>query len=293
MSERLRRTPNCLDAETLAALIDGRLEPISRERTQAHLNECADCHEAFVESARLDRELDEHHGQQTSGSLWKRRGVWYGALGAVAAAVVAAVIVRPLSSSPERELDSAIQQLAVAAAKDRLTEGRLSGPFDWAPIPAEMRSPGRVSRQPDVEVQARRLQLLAPTLPIALRSRAMGMALLAQGDLDGAIEQLNIAVTVSDADPRALVDLSAALLERWRQRSDRSDAQNAKNRAEAALAQNPANAEAAFNVALAAEALGLKDEAIKAWVRCASLYPTSKWAAEARARALALTLQKN
>jgi tetratricopeptide (TPR) repeat protein len=290
MTEPLRRSANCLDAETLAALVDGRLEATSRERAQAHLTTCAGCYEAFVEVGQLEQELESvttNRDARSPGSWWKSRAVWYGALGAVAASVIGTIVLRPSGDSPEVRLNIAIHDLAAVTVKSRLTEGRLSGPFDWAPIPSASRATDQ-SLPVDLEVQARRLQVLAPTLPPTQREHALGLALLAQGDIDAAIQHLTLAVTVSDGDPRMLVDLSAALLERWRQKGNRNDAQNAKNRAEAAFAQNPANAEAAFNVALAAESLGLKDEAIKAWTRCAALYPTSKWAAEARARAQAL-----
>ena len=311
MTEPLRRSATCLDAETLAALIDGRLEPIDRDQAQVHLTTCGDCYEAFVEAGQLaekashagaiaavkglprswevlSRWVRRLQGGQATGSPWKRRVVWYGAPAAIAAAVIAVMVVRPFSKSPEAQLDIVINDLAAAATSHRLTEGRLSGPFAWAPIPSVTRASGADSLPVDIEVQARRLQVLAPSLPPAQREHALGIALLAQGDIDGAVMHLTAAVDISDGNPRALVDLSAALLERWRQRGHRADAQNAKNRAEAALSQNPANAEAAFNVALAAESLGLKDEAIKAWSRCASLYPTSKWALEARARTAAL-----
>jgi tetratricopeptide (TPR) repeat protein len=143
---------------------------------------------------------------------------------------------------------------------------------------------------PDVELQARRLQELARTFPRALAAQANGTALLALGDPDGAIQVLQSAADVDD--PRVHIDLSAALLERWRQHGDRNAAEAAKRAAEMVLARDPSNAQAVFNLALAAEALGQRDEAIKAWSRYASLDPSSKWAAEARARAKTLAETK-
>ncbi len=44
---------SCLDHETLAAFIDGRLREDSRRSVVDHLAQCEDCYELMVESLRL------------------------------------------------------------------------------------------------------------------------------------------------------------------------------------------------------------------------------------------------
>jgi hypothetical protein len=270
----------------MAALIDGRLDDANRQRAQAHLADCEECHDAFVETLHLAREVAEDRHAVQRPRLWQQPRFFYGAIGAAAAVLVAFVLVRPLLPTDADRLDDAVKALAAATGTSRLTEGRLSGPFEWGPTRSTNRGVS-TTVSPELALQARKLQDLAQTLPAAMGMRASGLGLLALGDLNGAIEALQHAARADDI--HAEIDLSAALLERWRERGDLNDAKAAKAHAERAMARGARSIEACFNFAVAAEALGLKEEAAAAWVRYSSLErPTSTWLPEARARAKAV-----
>lgn len=282
MSDRRRHPATCLDAERLAAFLDGRLDRAARSNAETHLAECGDCREALVELTRLSGELTDERERTTRPSWWMQPRFWYTTVGAVAAAVIAVVFVRPLFPGDAGRLDAAVGALASATATSRFTEGRLSGPFVWGPLPSVKRGADSGTASTDVELQARKLQALASTLPAPMAARASGLASLALGDVDGAIRALQAATDAGDA--HADIDLSAAFVERWRRRGDRTDAQSAKAHAERAIARDGRDAAATFNLAVADEALGMKEEAVRAWTRYLALDVNSSWAAEARAR---------
>jgi hypothetical protein len=59
MNDPRSQGSGCLDAETLAAYIDGRLDAPSRAAVELHLADCDRCREVWVEADALASELDE------------------------------------------------------------------------------------------------------------------------------------------------------------------------------------------------------------------------------------------
>src|SRR5262249_2258763 len=110
---------------------------------------------------------------------------------------------------------------------------------------------------------------------------ALGVAFLASGAFDKAIETLEYAV-LQDAGNAALhSDVSAAYLARakWRDRAD--DWPRALAAAERGIKANPRLAEAYFNRALATEGLPLDSSAVDAWTAYRQLDPSGPWSDEA------------
>ncbi len=90
------RPIGCPDPETLAAFIDGGLEPAERSALETHLGECEACYEVFSESLRF--ELEEKGGAEEGGVVVHpaaRRWILYGGA-AAAAGLVALVVGTPL-----------------------------------------------------------------------------------------------------------------------------------------------------------------------------------------------------
>ena len=108
--------------------------------------------------------------------------------------------------------------------------------------------------------------------------------MLAGGDVEGAVAALEDAVRLAPGAVLARVDLSAAFVERWRRTNEATHAIRALDEAERARQLQPRLAEAQFNHALVLEALGMHDEARRAWRAYLALDSASGWAAEARQR---------
>jgi CHAT domain-containing protein len=117
-----------------------------------------------------------------------------------------------------------------------------------------------------------------------------GVVDLLEGDVDGAISQLEQARRLAPTDPGVASDLSAAYLTRAERKRNPYDAFRALAEAEHACWLNPDLLAARFNVALANELLhtGATSES---WKRYLAADRTSGWAAEAAARLAALAHQ--
>src|SRR3954471_6230698 len=120
------------DAETIAALAEGRIEPSKLEETLAHVETCKSC----TIGLELASEILSREGTTSGTSSSHYR--WWSAL---AAAVLAMLIGAPiLWQRLSRPKTPTIANLVVLAPRDaRLVEPRLSGGFAWAPYRGAMR----------------------------------------------------------------------------------------------------------------------------------------------------------
>jgi len=267
-----------VDAETLAAFIDGRLEPRERAAVEAHLAECADCYEVWMEAAHVDPVLNIRGLERRPLAL----GRWLVITGSVAASLLIAVWFGPRLLQRDDPVTVATNQLVSAVGDGRFTEARLSAPFAHGPKPSPVRGPASSPASPTVRQVALTLQQLAleTESPATLRGAALG--LLATGDVDAAIDSLSEAAQLAPERGDVQGDLSAALFERWRLRGSTADAARALDAAQRALVLVPDSLSAIFNAALAHEALSQREDAVRMWERYLKSDSTSPWAGEAR-----------
>ncbi len=285
MSEIRRASPECPDAATLAAFVDGTLEDREREAVERHLAHCEAGYEVFVEATRLgadsgmvDLPVAPTHGR-------RHRPAWTILVPLAAAAGVALVVwLRPfgLAFTADQRAERAVALLARADAAQRPAIGRLGEPFGWAPAPQPTRS-ATASRQlsPDAAAAVARIRQLAEASTSGATLHALGVAHLMTGDLDAAIATLSDAAADAPDVARVHADLAAAWLERWNRDRQPADANAALDQANAALLHAPDDAAALFNRAWAWEALGDRTEAVAAWQAVLDHDPGSGWATEA------------
>jgi tetratricopeptide (TPR) repeat protein len=273
----------CLSPETLAALATGRLSSADRMTAEAHLAQCEDCYEVFADILRLAPSVPTVSATPKAAIYWDTQR-----LVALAAAAVV-VLVSGWSGwriwqEPDRQITRAVTQLAQAVGGERSIEARVSGGFAWGPPPVTTRGATAAPLSLDAQAAALTIRRLATTHKTTRALDALGVAMLLEGDVEGAITTLEESVALDPADARALSDLAAARSERWRRTRAPLDATLALDAAERALLLTPASAEVRFNHALAVEALGLRDLAIEGWRHYLDVDATSQWATEARER---------
>jgi tetratricopeptide (TPR) repeat protein len=263
----------CADAETIAAFVDGRLPAGERAALEAHAADCADCRESIAEvTLALVRRREARPSRAASP--------WVLSTLATAAAIVFAAGAW-YATRPEAD-EQGLAVLAHAVGAHRFAEARLSEGFAYAPAPSANRGAPEPSAPLDLVRAALDLQTLAAAHPTVGNLRASGISWLATGHLDAAIETLDQATRLSPNDAAAAVDLSAALLERWREMGTVEDARAALIQARRGLLSPRTAAAARFNVALALEALGTRPQAIDAWQRVLDQDDASPWTGEAR-----------
>ena len=269
----------CLDAELLAAYIDGRVTAPERSEVEAHLAGCEACHFVFAESFRESAE--PAHDEQAK-QWWPRPTLWRAAAGlAAAAAVVIAVYVTRGGSRGDAPVPVtvALNELQAVSGPYRTFEGRLSEMPTYRPLAAPVRS-GNTDTELPLAVREAALKVEDAAREKTLRQlRALATMHLITREPQKATEVLS-ALAKSGSDPMLLNDLAVALLASGRQ----EDRQRAKELLEQVVGRDPARAEAWFNLGLAAEATGDTTRAREAWSRYLALDPSSPWAAEARAR---------
>jgi CHAT domain-containing protein len=201
------------------------------------------------------------------------------ALGALAAGPCGHGGGRPLSARAE---------LIAALGPARLIEGRLSGGFEYAPV--------RAGSPVLVTASSRRLReagrrVLGRVRPGASAAVAGDRALLwvAAGRLQEASTRLEAATHEAPDDARLASDYAAVELALADQSHDPYHAWAALLAAEAAFQRDASIGEAAFNRALALEAVGIDWEARSAWRAYLAQDPHSGWAREARAHLASLS----
>lgn len=276
-----------LDPATIAAFVDQTLDPAARAAAEAHLAACADCREAWVETTEIDNEM---RGVTTSGQSRDvtviarptlKRSWIYGGMGlAAAAAVLLAVFLpRTMDRGDRPELGA----LVAAVGENRRTEARLTGGFQWGPVPGVTRGSDRTS-DTNVDLAVARLQQEAERTNDPDALAASGVATVIGGDVAAGIARLRDATRHGPGSAAAWSNLAAARLEQARRVGDRFSAEEALSDADRALTLRPALPEALFNRALALSYLGRTEDARAAWTAYLAIDSTSAWAVEARRR---------
>ncbi len=292
---------NGVDLETLAAYVDGRLTGEERAAVEARLAADEDSYELLVELMRTQDAVNAAP-RAAAASTRTTRLMWLGGSLAAAAALVLAVRLMPASFSGGS--NEPFAALVNAVNGERIIEPRLTGGFPAGPVrsttrgagPTDLTTRGSGSTDPITRAASPRssqnlsllvavveAQRLAQAEPSARHLHAWGVGLVLIGSLDEAIETLESASTIEPSNAAMLSDLAAAYAVRAANTSSARDWSNALDRSERALRQQDPPLEAAFNRALALEALQL-DGARAAWQDYLNRDANSEWAAEARER---------
>ena len=271
-------SPACLDAETVAAFVDGTLEPVSREGVVSHLASCPDCSELVAEVVQTVEDLPADFRSynadgQSKGKVLsiRRRGLAAaGGLTAIAAALLLVVLNR----------GSALDPLVQIVGSKRPTVARPTGGFHYG----SPRSPVRSDQNDDdlqIAAEAARLRERAERTQAPADLHAYGIARLLAGDNAGAIDSLEAAVHSTPAEPRYVADLGAAYMTRFVERAEYADATQALELLDRALSLSPALKEAWFNRALLLERLNRPADALSSWNKYLELPDAQPWREEA------------
>jgi tetratricopeptide (TPR) repeat protein len=270
------------DAETLAAYVDRTLAVTARLAVERHASECADCRDVLADTAAL---VESEGGAvvewpRSPFRPWMAIGV---ASGLAAAAAVFLLVNGGLRGGSTRtaELDELVA--AYAGEPNRPAEGRLSGGFPYAPAPSVVRGGGGTDLSPDVRIAVARIESAAASDRSARSLWALGVAHLASGTLDLAVQALEEAARLDATNAELHSDVSAAYLARGRDRGDNGDLERALAAADRALTSQSDLPEALFNRALALAALQ-RPEAAAAWRAVEAREAGSPWAKEAAQR---------
>ena len=185
---------------------------------------------------------------------------------------------RQLRQRPE------VAGLVRAAGTYRPLESRLTGGFQYGSVPVANRTTTGVRltpASPDVRIAIARVEQKAATTASDADWAAMGTAYLLAGELDRGVEFLEAAVATPSPNPLWLSDLSAGYLEVAKSRGRSELVPKALATAERACRLDSQLPEAAFNRALALEAIHLTEQAERSWTLYRSIDPTSPWGQEA------------
>jgi hypothetical protein len=278
--------------ETLAAFIDGRLDAETRAKVIAHMTTCSECYSVFLSATELP-------SRATARDTWRPRRAWI----AVATATVAAGIACVFLVTPVRDRflhrENGMEALAKAAPAQRTIAGRISG-FPYQPLAPVMRGskfdPQQNPENASLLTAAAGVQRSVAARRTAANLHASGVANLLLGKDDVAIDTLHeallaetgqrtVAAAIAESDDVTLLnDLSAALSNRAiAKRRAIPDAVEAVRCADRAW-RIGRTSEAAWNRAIAVEALNGRGRAMTAWHDYLAIDETSGWAEEARKR---------
>jgi CHAT domain-containing protein len=272
-------TSSHLDPETIAAWLDRRLDATDRARAEEHLADCEECRTLLTETAAF-LETDAVATPVVAERRSRRTWIWSTAAAAAALLALTPLVLRQMRPTPE----SALRELDQALAGKRYIEGRLSG-FEYGELVSAMRGPSiaESSLSYGVLAAAKRIEDLTSAADTSANLATLGAAQLALGRVDEAIEHLEDAVRREPKSARIQSDLAAAYLARFRATSSPEDPARAIEAADTAVSLDATSRAAAFNRALALEALPLRSEALQAWESYLAMDASSKWGAEARA----------
>jgi len=278
-------TRDCPTAETLAAFIDGNATDEERGNVQRHLETCRECMSVVRETAAFEREELSARGVEEGESVvpMRRTPAWWMAVAAgVGIAVVGGYAIRQVRpSDPLRELYA-----AAAKVEYRPVEGRVHG-MEFRPMAPVERS-GSPSEQSPAALKLRgaagELLEKAGTAGDASSMHAVGVARLVTGDEWEAVQQIEAAIAKDQSNAAFWNDLAVARLRQAGSRRDRQALELALTAAGRALEIQPRLAEAAFNRALALEALGRQDDAEVAYRDYLKIDASSEWSGEVRDR---------
>ena len=261
----------CVDSATLAAFVDGMLEPADRVRVVAHLGSCADCAELVGEVVRTTDELAASEPAKVKVLWMRRRGlVVAGGIAAIAASLLLFVLTR----------SSALDPLVGVVGNERLIVARPTGGFHYGPLRSPTRGAGE-TRSLRLVAEAARLRERAAQTNTATDLHASGVAQLVSGDTAAAIESLQSAARLEPSNATFMADLGAAYMTRFLDREDPSDGAAALDAFDKALALSPSLREARFNRALLLDRLNRPADALAAWDKYLELSDDPGWHAEA------------
>ncbi len=280
--------------ETLAAFIDGRLDPETRGQVIAHMATCPECYSVFMSATEMAEVVSAPNGSHRSS-----RQAWLAvAVTALAAAFSIVFLVTPVRDLVFPRHDSGLDALAKAAPEQRTIAGRISG-FPYQPMVHQTRGervdPMRDPANATLLTAAASVQRSLNERRSPANLHAAGVANLILGHTDAAVDTLHeallaetgrhrVAEAIDDSnDVRLLNDLSAALSNRTAVHPKTDD--EALRCADKAwrISGTP---EAAWNRAIATETLhgAGSDSARSAWRDYLARDPVSQWATEARKR---------
>ena len=202
-------TPECADANALAAYSDRSLASAERERLETHFADCMRCQVLLADIARADQQATS--ARAADEVPWYRRwGIAIGAIAAVAAVVVLISIRRPTNDELQRdqlvtmaknETSAAVDLAAakpaavssepaaapiVAAAPAPIVAAAPAHPSALAAAPAPaLSAPAQASNAFAMNEAAPRAQAMGAAVPHAM-ARSAGAAMVAEGGAGGA-----------------------------------------------------------------------------------------------------------
>jgi len=278
--------------ETLAAFIDGRLDAETRAKVIAHMTTCAECYSVFLNATELP-------SRAAARDAWQPRRAWIAVTATTAAAAIACIVLITPVRDRLLHRDDGMTLLAKAAPAQRTIAGRISG-FPYQPSAPVMRGskfdPLQNPANASLLTAAAGVQRSVAARRTAANLHASGVANLLLGKDDVAIDTLReallaetgqrtVTAAIAESDDVPLLnDLSAALSNRAiATRRPIPDAVEAVRCADRAwrIGRTP---EAAWNRAIAIEALNGRARAMTAWHDYLAIDAASPWAAEARKR---------
>jgi CHAT domain-containing protein len=272
--------------ETLAALVDGKLEGDARRKAIEHMSVCGECRTVFLAGGELITE-DVNTPPQP------RRSGHFAAL-AVAAIVVIALVTVPMLL-PLSHRDKGIPALLDAAAtmQYRPLEARVQGQRTYRPLTPATRGMAVPTDDLRLLIASREVEEDAREHPSPQSQHALAVSQLLRGRRDDALTTM-LAVLANEtgsSEPRAAIarsrdaallnDLAAAYLARVATEQRADDILGAVEAARRAWALKQ-TAETAWNLALATENLNVRSASVDAWKRYLAVESSSPWAVEAR-----------
>jgi anti-sigma factor RsiW len=274
----------CIDDVTVAAFVDGTLDASARTRVVRHLASCPDCSELVAEVVRTDAGLTAKSavaGADRTGSaevvkprevLWRSRRGLAAMSGLVA--VAASITVLLLTRTPD------VDPLVAILGNERVTLARPTGGFRPGPVSSPNRAAGDSPNLQLAAEVARRVRRAGQT-NAAEDLRAAGVAQLLAGDTSSAVQSLEAATRQTGDAADVWADLGAALMTRFIERADPTDADRALDSFEKALSRDASISEAWFNKALLLGRLNRRDDALAAWSLYFALPDDQGWRDEA------------
>lgn len=275
----------CPPSEKLAAYLDGRLDPASRESLGNHVSRCDECYFVVRE---IGLYLDESEAvvrlAATADVLSRSRPKVFRSAVLKYLAPLAAVVLVGTSvaiwrhTGPADRYAAQIADLVRATGQRRYIDGRLEGGFQYGPVVDRLRAGTPAVAERPLELRAAAAKVLAGAERSSTREtrRAVAAADLLLGDADRAVAVLEALTREAPADAGAKNDLAAAYLERA-QRGNVGDFERALAAATEAVRLDPTLREAWFNQALAARSLGRTAVAEAAQSRLRELEGESPW----------------
>jgi CHAT domain-containing protein len=220
----------------------------------------------------------------------------------VGATTVVVVVSAILAVTIRREPPSPNRRLAEAVGAHRVTRGRLTGGFAYAPCDTVTPNDSLISgllcerTRPSQWPEAGALSKLAPDIRASSAGdssgarglHAIGAWHVVWGDLDAAIDELRAAASSSATDAWIQSDLAVALIANAQRTQDPRSLLEAYVAVDSALALDSMQVEARFNRAVVLDALQLRTDAIAGWLAYLEVDGSSRWAEEARNRLRAL-----